>query len=31
MWSDGTPIIGLKVQSQAPIRADPVPERQTAQ
>ena len=29
-WSDGTPVIGLKVQNQAPIRKDPVPERAPA-
>lgn len=29
-WSDGVPIIGLKVQSQAPIRALPLPARQQA-
>lgn len=29
-WSDGVPIIGLKVQEEAPIRAEPAPERQAA-
>ena len=29
-WSDGVPIIGLKVQHRAPIRAEPVPRRQPA-
>jgi len=28
VWPDGTPIIGLKVQFEAPIRADPVPARE---
>lgn len=27
LWSDGTPIFGLKIQTTAPIRAIPVPER----
>lgn len=29
-WSDGVPVIGLKVASVAPVRALPVPARQTA-
>ncbi|MES2719357.1 MAG: hypothetical protein V4624_00525 [Pseudomonadota bacterium] len=29
-WSDGVPIIGLKIQSQTPIRAEPTPARQRA-
>ena len=27
-WSDGTPIIGLKIQDKAPIRSEPVPARE---
>jgi hypothetical protein len=29
-WSDGTPIIGLKIPAQTPIRAVPVPDRAPA-
>ena len=29
-WTDGTPIIGLKIQTTAPIRAEPVPPRAPA-
>lgn len=29
-WSDGVPVIGLKVQDEAPIRATPVPARKPA-
>jgi hypothetical protein len=29
-WSDGTPIVGLKIQEEAPIRAEPVPAREPA-
>lgn len=29
-WSDGTPIIGLRISSSAPVRPSPVPARQAA-